>query len=107
MEKNNIKSIDKWKKWAKRFGLTWLFTIIAFVIVAAIGVSPGVTFTLNGLLVMSVVAMLAFLFSKLALFITKRRAAKAVATKDLAVRPRRRWIFILLGVFIAIIGLQY
>ena len=51
--------------------------------------------------------MLAFLFSKLALFITKRRAAKAVATKDLAVRPRRRWIFILLGVFIAIIGLQY
>ena len=70
-----MKPVDKWRKWAKRFGLTWLFVTAGLIIMAIAGV-PLEDYVWIGLFVMSAVVMLGFLFSKVALFIAKLRAPK-------------------------------
>ena len=75
MEKNNMKPVDKWRKWAKRFGLTGLFVIAVVIIMAIAGIHLE-DYVWMGLLVMSAVSMLGFLFSEVALFIAKLRTPK-------------------------------
>ena len=67
---NKNPQIDKWKKLAKRFGLTWLFATAGLIIMLITGV-PLEGYAGNGLLVVGTIAILGFLFSKLALFLAK------------------------------------
>ncbi|MDO8537170.1 MAG: hypothetical protein Q7R94_02905 [bacterium] len=84
--KNNNPQIDKWGKLAKRFALALLLVIAAFIVMFVFAVwrqlqtnqssAPWIDYVGNSLFVVGAVALVGLLFSKIALFIAKRRAPK-------------------------------
>lgn len=82
---SNKQPTNKWSRLAKWSGLLWLLGVIVFIVVSVIAgqrsgatdtPSPAESYTMTGLFVINGTLMMVFLFSRLTLFIAKRRAPK-------------------------------